>query len=97
MIVSFTAFTLYYICFVTAFTLRPIGFSTEMLTEGWINRYSEPFPGRYGKNSTLQQVKPVINATSRGLVEWCKYSITTTPNILAILKIDFFPIRHKLC
>ncbi|CTQ86664.1 Ion transport domain-containing protein [Caenorhabditis elegans] len=70
MIVSFTAFTLYYICFVTAFTLRPIGFSTEMLTEGWINRYSEPFPGRYGKNSTLQQVKPVINATSRGLVEW---------------------------
>uniref|UniRef100_A0A8R1EJ59 ANK_REP_REGION domain-containing protein n=2 Tax=Caenorhabditis japonica TaxID=281687 RepID=A0A8R1EJ59_CAEJA len=66
MIVSFTAFTLYYICFVTAFTLRPIGFSTEMITEGWINRYSEPFPGRYGKGD---EVSPVIN-TSTGLRVW---------------------------
>ncbi|CAL2041043.1 unnamed protein product [Caenorhabditis brenneri] len=68
MIVSFTAFTLYYVCFVTAFTLRPIGFSTEMITEGWINRYSEPFPGRHGKDNE-QQVSPVIN-TTRGLVTW---------------------------
>ncbi|CAP23032.2 Protein CBR-OCR-2 [Caenorhabditis briggsae] len=68
MIVSFTAFTLYYVCFVTAFTLRPIGFSTEMITEGWINRYSEPFPGRHGaEGQTI--VKPIINTTT-GLVEW---------------------------
>ncbi|CAO4374691.1 unnamed protein product [Caenorhabditis nigoni] len=68
MIVSFTAFTLYYVCFVTAFTLRPIGFSTEMITEGWINRYSEPFPGRHGaEGQTI--VKPIINTTA-GLVEW---------------------------
>ncbi|CAB3409151.1 unnamed protein product [Caenorhabditis bovis] len=71
MIISFVSFTIYYIIFVAAFTLRPIGFSTEMLTEGWINRYSEPFPGKYEYyNYKTNSGVPVINVTNKGLQQW---------------------------
>nr|ACI49250.1 hypothetical protein Csp3_JD06.016 [Caenorhabditis angaria] len=68
MIVSFVSFTIYYICFVTAVSLRPFGYSTEMSTEGWINRYSEPFPGIYKLNSDTPTI-PLIN-TSSGIHQW---------------------------
>lgn len=66
MIISVFSFTIYYIFLVVAFSLRPVSFTTEMSTQGWINRYQSVFPGKHEELKT----HVVLNTSNSGIKLW---------------------------
>ncbi|CAD6195654.1 unnamed protein product [Caenorhabditis auriculariae] len=66
MIMSMAAFSTYYICLVCAFMLRPVGWSTEISTEGWVNRYEATFTGQY----SLDKDSVTVNTSADGIQLW---------------------------
>lgn len=85
--VSLISFFLYYVIFSTAFLLRPYGFTTESITDGWINRHSETIAGRYEEGEDVFKV-PIYQLKNGSMVNWSELRYITSNET------PFFQLLH---